>query len=241
MKIIGIYGFRNIATDKWYIGQSINVHKRKTNHLCKLRAGIHYNPHLQSAFVMYGEDAFNFHILQECEPEELDRLENVWIGRFRATHKEFGYNLKSGGFLTKFSEESRRKMSLSKLGKKHTAQHRAKNAARMMGKKHALGYKHTPEHRDKNRKAHLGKKYAAGAVRTPEQREKISEFMKGHKYNLGRTQTPEWCAKQSAAMKGNTNTLGMKHSEETKRKMSEAHKARNERIRNQQEDVTLTA
>ena len=86
-KIIGIYHIRNKINGKIYIGQSKDMKSRWGKHLSELRLNRHDNPHLQSSYNMYGEDAFEFiligeydvNLLVEKEQEELDKYSDVEI------------------------------------------------------------------------------------------------------------------------------------------------------------------
>jgi len=71
--IRGIYGLRNIFNNKWYIGQSINISKRKHDHFLRLKRGAHYSPYLQRAFSKYGENGFEFVILEKTTEGELNK------------------------------------------------------------------------------------------------------------------------------------------------------------------------
>jgi len=59
----GIYGIKNTANGKWYVGQTIDLNKRRGDHFTALRGGYNKNSHLQSAFVKYGESCFEFHVI----------------------------------------------------------------------------------------------------------------------------------------------------------------------------------
>lgn len=76
----GIYKIVNSVTGECYVGQSVRVLKRISDHKCNLRKGTHSNPRLQNAWNKYGASAFNFEIVAECENyDDLDTLENAFI------------------------------------------------------------------------------------------------------------------------------------------------------------------
>lgn len=89
--MIGIYMYENKINHKKYIGQSLNIERRRKEHLKQ--------PSLYSKFDQYlkklGEEAFNFTILEECTVEELDDKEKYWIEYYNTI--EEGYNLVLGG------------------------------------------------------------------------------------------------------------------------------------------------
>ena len=59
----GIYAITNIQTGDRYIGSSVNVPKRLSQHISMLRIGKHHSSVLQAAWDEHGEDAFSTDIL----------------------------------------------------------------------------------------------------------------------------------------------------------------------------------
>lgn len=110
---VGIYSIKNKANDKIYIGQSVEIKKRKRAHFNYLKNNKHPNKYLQNSFNKYGKNNFDFEILTECKPEELDDLEVMYIKRFNSIDLKNGYNLREGGNKTTFSKETKEKMSQS--------------------------------------------------------------------------------------------------------------------------------
>lgn len=89
--MVGIYMFENKKNHKKYIGQSINIMKRKWEHI--------YSPSPYSKFddILHqeGEDNFNFSIIEICSANELDEKEKYWITYYDSIKN--GYNLIEGG------------------------------------------------------------------------------------------------------------------------------------------------
>lgn len=119
-----IYKIENLVNGKVYIGQTVRSFKeRMKHHLSLLRRGIHNNQHLQSAWNKYGENNFEFSIIETCDIEDIDKLETQWIAHYRETTGV--YNLESGGNTNKkLSPETRKKIakaikSLKWTGGKH--------------------------------------------------------------------------------------------------------------------------
>lgn len=111
-KICGIYCIENLVNSKKYIGQSVNIHNRWNVHKAELRHNRHDNPHLQNAWNKYGENNFNFFILEQCDYTELDDKEIFYI-RYYDTYNS-GYNLTIGGQGTSrkvFTDEERKAIS----------------------------------------------------------------------------------------------------------------------------------
>ena len=112
-KICGIYCIENLINNKVYIGQSIDVYQRLSSHKSALKHNRHDNTYLQHAYNKYGAENFDFSILCECTPDELDNLERYYIlDVYNSTDRSKGYNRESGGTLRKIvSKETRKKIS----------------------------------------------------------------------------------------------------------------------------------
>lgn len=92
----GIYAIKNKINNKYYIGQSKDFKQRWMEHRAQLRHGHHHNKHLQAAWTKYGEDSFEFSIVEECEDQELrNQREIYYIERYDAFYD--GYNMNIGG------------------------------------------------------------------------------------------------------------------------------------------------
>jgi group I intron endonuclease len=95
---IGIYCILNSANGKRYIGQSVDLRRRKSYHFTRLYHKTHRNHHLQSAFIHYGSSCFQWLILQTTSNiSDLDHLERFWIAQFKANDPKCGYNAEPGG------------------------------------------------------------------------------------------------------------------------------------------------
>ncbi|MBP5169870.1 MAG: GIY-YIG nuclease family protein [Oscillospiraceae bacterium] len=116
----GIYALKNAKNGKVYIGQSVNLEKRRRTHFWLLRSNRHYNKHLQGAF--NNGDVFEFSVIETCNSkEECNQREIYWIREFDATNPAVGYNLCAGGESTTgriCSENTKHRISASRTGKK---------------------------------------------------------------------------------------------------------------------------
>ena len=110
----GIYKITNLKNNKAYIGQSTDIKRRWINHKLELKNNSHRNSHLQNAFNKYGEEAFEFRILEETFEENLDDAEEYWINYFDSTNPRKGYNLTYGGNNSKIREDIQEQMNLVK-------------------------------------------------------------------------------------------------------------------------------
>lgn len=117
--MLGIYCIENISNGKKYIGQAVNIERRKNEHLLCLKNGTHSNTHLQNSWDRYGENNFSFYSLEECADENLlTEKEMFWIKYFKTLDRRFGYNKKEAGRRGKLSQESKNKISIKNKGKK---------------------------------------------------------------------------------------------------------------------------
>ena len=72
----GIYKITNTTNGKVYVGSAVNFNNRWKEHVRELRKGKHHSSALQNAWNKYGEDNFEFSIIEECE-----RTRKVLLGR----------------------------------------------------------------------------------------------------------------------------------------------------------------
>lgn len=121
--IIGIYCIKDTKSGKVYIGQSVDVEYRICNHFSKLKYNRHDNEHMQRAYNKNSE-FFEWELLKECKEEELDKIEIETIAKYDSTNPKKGFNHSYGGQQThRATEETRKKMSQTKKGKKFTKEH----------------------------------------------------------------------------------------------------------------------
>lgn len=121
--IKGIYCIENKIDGKMYIGQSFNIQRRWQEHIKMLNKGKHHNRFLQRAWDKYGEDNFDFYIVEQLytSPRVVyDVLEIYYISEYCTNNNQYGYNLTMGGEGVvgyKFTKEQREKISKVQLGK----------------------------------------------------------------------------------------------------------------------------
>lgn len=188
----GIYRIANLIVDRRYFGQSIKVHSREWHHFSMLKRGCHDNIHLQRAWNKYGEDAFEFTVMLECEHLELTEYEQYFVDSYPP---EKLYNIclecvdSHKGVIR--SQVTRQKMSDSRnkyfsdhpeahKGKNHPGfgRHRSEETKQKIseskrGENHPLfGKKHTDKTKQKMSLA------AKERFSTPEAHQKFSERMK---------------------------------------------------------------
>lgn len=79
--ISGVYRIVNTISNKVYVGQAQDVNRRLCGHRSALRRGEHHNSHLQSAWNLYGESAFQFMLIKSCLIAELSQTEATEIAK----------------------------------------------------------------------------------------------------------------------------------------------------------------
>lgn len=151
MEIRGVYSILHAESGRRYVGSSVNVRRRWTQHLRPLRKGRHPNVYLQAAWSRYGESAFSFEILEEVSaPAPLAEREKVWVEKFAALDRGRGFNLREPG--KEMPDEARAAISAAnrrKLSKEHCE-------AISQGRR---GMKFTDEHRAAIKRVKTGAKY----------------------------------------------------------------------------------
>lgn len=96
----GIYLIRNKINDKVYVGQSINISERLSDHKRIATNDLTNISPLYLAMRKYGIDNFIYTVLEECSAEQLDEREIYWIKYYHSCIYDpaaHGYNLTWGG------------------------------------------------------------------------------------------------------------------------------------------------
>ncbi|MDE2105374.1 MAG: GIY-YIG nuclease family protein [Patescibacteria group bacterium] len=84
----GIYEISD-PSGRRYVGASVDMAARWTQHRALLRQGAHHNKRLQDAWNRYGEDAMRFRVVEAvANPDELWAAEQVAIDRLKPEHNE---------------------------------------------------------------------------------------------------------------------------------------------------------
>jgi len=217
----GIYKIQSILKpNRIYIGSAVNITKRWNHHLDDLRKNEHGNSKLQRHYNKYGESDLQFNILLGCDKIDLLKTEQYFIDSYNPF---FNICKTAGSCINiKHSEESRRNMSLSHLGKKQSLETRLKMRENMLGNKRSLGNKQSGETKKKKSDALKGNKNAKGMIPWNKGKGKIKEIIfKIDKRKQKRS--PELCEKIRQIQMGNKNALGAIRSPEFRKKISEAN------------------
>jgi group I intron endonuclease len=235
----GIYQIRNTVNGKVYVGSSSNLSARWRSHRCTLNKKTHVNIRLQRAWMKYGEDLFEFVVVEYVENvNNLILREQHWIDSLLSWSQDTGYNicrvagstrgvirtpetrakLSAKAMFRSPSPETRAKLSAATKGRKKCPESVAKSSASRTGRKSSLAQI------ERMRVAQTGKRISDAT------KAKLSEVVKqqwasGKRtpnsiFVVGRKMAPEVVAKVAAAHKG------MKRSHEAKAKMSDYAKNR---------------
>lgn len=102
----GIYGFENIETGMFYVGQTLDFWRRVREELNCLRVGEHHCKYLQRSFTKHGETKFRLHVLELCDSFRLNERELFWIHKKKETAGVYNAKISSdcGRFITVTNE-----------------------------------------------------------------------------------------------------------------------------------------
>jgi group I intron endonuclease len=132
----GIYEIVNKANGKRYIGSAINIKRRWNVHRSDLRLGSHHSRALQRAWNKYGDDQFDFRVVELCAKGQLLSREqwHLDVGR-----PEYNCSPSAGTCLgIKRDEAFRLKISKARLGKPLSEQHRSAIGRSLIGLKRSM-------------------------------------------------------------------------------------------------------
>lgn len=154
-----LYKITDILNNKVYIGQTVNAATRWQAHKSYAKNHEKTGQYIHRAMAKYGIDNFIFEVIATSKnQEDANEFENILITQYDSRNKEYGYNVKPGGF--------------SRGGWQHSE--KTKNILSVIhkGNQYALGYHHTDEAKNKMSQA--------ANNRSEETRRKISKSLKGN-------------------------------------------------------------
>ena len=140
-----VYAHINKISGKIYIGQTI--HGNHPNYRWRDGDGYKKSPHFWNAIQKYGWDNFEHEVIaSNLTKDEADNFEMLLISKLHTCDNNFGYNLTLGGDgLSGYNptEETRKKMSESKKGRKLSDETKKKMSDASKGRN--VGRSHTSE------------------------------------------------------------------------------------------------
>lgn len=222
-----IYKIVNLVNDKFYVGSTTNKKVRFREHRKQLRGNRHHCKHLQASWNKYGEEKFDFRVIEEVPNEKsLSEAEDKylqehfgktycynsgaaavapWRGVYGEAHFNFGKEMLLGQKqqISQSLKEFYAKdyYNHPRVGKSHTEETKAKISASKKA----------------NPSAHW-----EGKQRSEETRQKIGATQRGKSKSPGRKVSEEGRAKIRAnieAGRSHMHWLGKTHTEEAKEKM----------------------
>lgn len=233
-KASGIYKITCIPASKIYIGSAINIRKRWNEHRAALRANRHQNVYLQRAWNAYGQDAFQFEIIELVMfPEYLLEREQYYLDTLRPFEADTGFNMVRKAGSTegkKHSVETRKKISerLRQRAQPCSEERRRELSEQLKGRKF------TEEHRRKLSEA------LRRRVRSPESAQKTAETKRARGTDKMSAEARKKISeagkrrKVSAETREKMRQTALKRppvSEETRKKISEKARNRSEQSR----------
>lgn len=111
----GVYVIKCIKNNKIYIGSTtVSFIKRYNHHLSQLKRNNHKNQYLQNSYNKYGEEFFEFDILQICNKIDCLIIEQKLIDTYKCIDKSIGFNINPLASGTpNLSKETIKKRSIS--------------------------------------------------------------------------------------------------------------------------------
>lgn len=107
--VSAVYCITNTVNGKKYIGSSSNLYSRLLKHRALLRHGSHGNVELQNDWDRFGEDSFDYEVVEECPENNLKIREDYYIKNSKDI-----YNSAIGTIGFTFRNETRNRMSTSR-------------------------------------------------------------------------------------------------------------------------------
>lgn len=220
-----IYKIVNLVNDKFYVGSTIHKKVRFRQHRRLLRSNRHHCKHLQAAWNKYGEDKFDFRVIEEvADSENLEAIEDRWL--LEHVGKEYCYN---SGYSAKAPWRGAPANTTPSFGKLVKDQAKEKISATLKAfyaedyfNHPRVGKTHTEETKAKiSAKVQQAVAEGRGGAFIPseETRAKMSEALKGNTNALGYKRTEVECEAIRQRTLGNQNWLGKTHTEASKDKM----------------------
>jgi len=185
MRAFCIYLITNLVNGKNYVGQTVQqINRRFSAHK---RSAFKYESFLplHRAMRKYGIDNFECKIIEICNSiEELNESETKWILKL-GTFGKRGYNCTTGGEGFTVSDDTKKKISKSRIGMKLSESHCVAISKRMMGENNPFyGKSHSKETIEKIKETLQGQMDGEnnpfyGKTHTEETKKLLSENHKG--------------------------------------------------------------
>lgn len=219
-----IYKIENKINGKIYIGQTNKFQKRMGQHTSEQKT------YIGKALKKYGIESFVVSIIDEAPTRDvLNEKEKFWI-KFYDCRAPNGYNLTDGGEGCegqKFTDETKQKMRIAKLGRTISDEQKKKQSEALRGIVFS-----------EERKQNISKALT-GKVFTEERKRNLSiarmgegcnnygkHFSEEHKRKLSESNIGKHVMSEETKRKMSISATGRHHTEETKKKIGEASRTR---------------
>lgn len=225
-----IYKIINVVNNKFYVGSTTNKKVRFRQHRKLLRGNRHHCKHLQAAWNKYGEDKFEFVVVEiVSEGMSIQQIEDIYL--LQHVGQPMCYN---SGYSADAPWRNAPPQATPNFGKVMAQQQKEKISTTLKEFYAAdyfnhprVGKRHTEETRLKirqNRTPTAGENhYRYGKTLSDETKEKIGAAQRGKPKAEGRKVSEEGLLKireNIEAGRSHMHWLGRKHTKESKEKMS---------------------
>lgn len=231
----GIYVIRNTQTGDCYIGSTVSLRRRRSEHFRWLRRNRHHSPHLQHAWNKYGEGVFTLEVLEVCSKEGILHREQHYLDTLKPAYNA----MKVAGDRPSGPKSDAVRVAVRKhatgntyrLGKSHSAETIEVLRQRSTGKVA------TEATRLKMSESHKGCEVSEATRQATIKRNKAKKWTDNERAELSRSKkakvTQEFRDRQAANASGraasdatkakmSASRVGKSPSEETHRRMAEA-------------------
>src|ERR1035437_2701812 len=195
----GIYSWTNKIDNKVYVGQDTNMPHRYSEHMYEIKKGNHFNKHFQSAVNKYGIENFTYEEMV-CGPfdlEDLTEIEQFYIDKYKVENRCYNILPANKSRLgTKHTQETKNKISKVHKGKVVSEESRNKMSVSRIGNKYCLGHVETEEHKNNISKSMKGKQNSLGCIRS----DSFKQNLLGNKHASG-VRSEEFRKQRSDIMK----------------------------------------
>lgn len=199
----GVYTITCTANGKIYVGSSRDITRRWKEHRKELQSDQHFNLYIQRSWHKYGAENFEFRVIEPVSSDRLIEREQYWIDYYDATSRSKGFNLRAkarSNLGTKFSSESRARMSAAMRKRALDPEFQVKMSAAMQKRAHDPEYRARMSESAKKRV--LDPEWRANNAVTVRERARDPEWRaRMLEVNRRKALDPEWRARMSAAAK----------------------------------------
>lgn len=135
----------NKINNKVYIGKAVNIFSRWDSHKKNLNNNSHKNKHLNSSWMKYKEESFDFIVLEhlmDADNTILNEREKYWISFYKSSNSQYGYNKTNGGDGGAVHSSCLMNVRIANKGNKyHLGKKHSKETKKLLSEKASLQHK----------------------------------------------------------------------------------------------------